>query len=235
MYPRLRVKELEARQEVAAACLLRVIESLSLEDKGPATSAVSDHINKGNIDSNKSYTRNPRPSFKIEHSPSTFILNEKTVKGVDEDNRSNIWADSVPRPRAVLSSPDNDDIIGTQNKRIQERRRLAKEQASDNNGKTNKHNPVTANRTAASNKPSSYINNLHNDHKVDEIRRPSNLKTRIQLKTTTNVDLKVVKAYRNTPPTESANRKKGVFNEVGACNGYPKIKCSASSNQSQEH
>ncbi|XP_030476276.1 uncharacterized protein LOC115693427 isoform X2 [Syzygium oleosum] len=39
----------------------------------------------------------------------------------DEDSKLNIRASAVPRPRAVLSSPDNDVMIGKKNKRIVER------------------------------------------------------------------------------------------------------------------
>ncbi|KAJ4826957.1 hypothetical protein Tsubulata_015803 [Turnera subulata] len=34
----------------------------------------------------------------------------------DEEDRPNIRASSIPRPRAVLSSPDNDAVIGSKNK-----------------------------------------------------------------------------------------------------------------------
>ncbi|CAK9139557.1 unnamed protein product [Ilex paraguariensis] len=39
--------------------------------------------------------------------------NNKKVVG---DNKPNIRASSVPRPRAVLSSPDNDGVIGSKNR-----------------------------------------------------------------------------------------------------------------------
>lgn len=41
--------------------------------------------------------------------------NNKT-KTVSAENRKNVRASSVPRPRAVLSSPDNDGIIGSKTK-----------------------------------------------------------------------------------------------------------------------
>lgn len=42
---------------------------------------------------------------------------EKNIKEIDEeDDRLNIRASPIPRPRAVLSSPDNDGVIGSKNK-----------------------------------------------------------------------------------------------------------------------
>lgn len=45
----------------------------------------------------------------------------KSESTSDEDSKLNIRASTVPRPRAVLSSPDNDVMIGKKNKRIVER------------------------------------------------------------------------------------------------------------------
>ncbi|GLU08236.1 hypothetical protein SLE2022_251600 [Rubroshorea leprosula] len=41
---------------------------------------------------------------------------EKDNKGDQEENRPNIRVSSIPPPRAVLSSPDNDEVIGNRNK-----------------------------------------------------------------------------------------------------------------------
>ncbi|KAK9087761.1 hypothetical protein Syun_030155 [Stephania yunnanensis] len=49
--------------------------------------------------------------------------NNKTVV---EESRPNIRASSVPRPRAVLSSPDNDEIIGKRKQLSQDRSSLLK-------------------------------------------------------------------------------------------------------------
>lgn len=239
MYPRVRVKELEdpVPRQVAAGYLFRVIESLSLEDNGLTKSAVSDHISKDKIDSNKSYTRNPRLNSKDWLTPSASTLKEKSAKGCDEENISNTKADSVPRPRAVLSSPDNDDIIGNQNKRIQEWRRPTKGQASDNNRMINRHNPVTGKRTSSTQR--SYMktqaNNSYSIHKT-EIQKAFNLKSHIQ-PNTDNRDLKQSQMCRKTPLRanhsdailqSSSDHKRSVFNEISASNGYPKIKGSDS-------
>ncbi|XP_060671385.1 uncharacterized protein LOC132803148 [Ziziphus jujuba] len=41
---------------------------------------------------------------------------EKKNEKFEEDNQQNIGASSIPRPRAVLSSPNNDVIIGNKNR-----------------------------------------------------------------------------------------------------------------------
>ncbi|KAL2463521.1 uncharacterized protein Fot_53177 [Forsythia ovata] len=61
------------------------------------------------------------PGSHVPKSPTSTIsaskgeANNKT-KTVLEENRKNVRASSVPRPRAVLSSPDNDGIIGSKTK-----------------------------------------------------------------------------------------------------------------------
>ncbi|XVF38537.1 hypothetical protein REPUB_Repub20aG0110500 [Reevesia pubescens] len=41
---------------------------------------------------------------------------EKKKKNIDEEDRPNIRVSSTPRPRAVISSPDNDAVIGNKNR-----------------------------------------------------------------------------------------------------------------------
>ncbi|XP_060671236.1 uncharacterized protein LOC132803348 [Ziziphus jujuba] len=41
---------------------------------------------------------------------------EKKNEKFEEDNQQNIGASSIPRPRAVLSSPNNDVVIGNKNR-----------------------------------------------------------------------------------------------------------------------
>lgn len=64
---------------------------------------------------------NSKPHPKNLLTPSTAPSKGNTDVGSDDDNKINIRASSVPRPRAVLSSPDNDGIIGSQNQRIREK------------------------------------------------------------------------------------------------------------------
>ncbi|PON44370.1 hypothetical protein PanWU01x14_267590 [Parasponia andersonii] len=44
-----------------------------------------------------------------------------------KDSKPNVRASSVPRPRAVLSSPDNDGMIGSRNKLVDKRGSALKE------------------------------------------------------------------------------------------------------------
>ncbi|XP_062079687.1 uncharacterized protein LOC133784283 [Humulus lupulus] len=56
---------------------------------------------------------------------STMELNSASKvekkRPVVKDSKPNLGASSVPRPRAVLSSPDNDGLIGSRNKLLKER------------------------------------------------------------------------------------------------------------------
>ncbi|XP_012077601.1 uncharacterized protein LOC105638418 [Jatropha curcas] len=66
----------------------------------------------------------PTPTARIPKSyvPNIVLPAESASEGadkkgdVDEENRPKIRASSVPRPRAVISSPDNDAVIGNKNK-----------------------------------------------------------------------------------------------------------------------
>ncbi|PON38171.1 hypothetical protein PanWU01x14_314640 [Parasponia andersonii] len=51
---------------------------------------------------------------------------EKDNNKLDEDSEQNIRASSIPRPRAVLSSPDNDLAIGNKNRCKKERSSVLK-------------------------------------------------------------------------------------------------------------
>lgn len=51
---------------------------------------------------------------------------EKNNEKSYDDNKSNIRASPVPRPRAVLSSPDNDVMIGSKNRTKRERSSVLK-------------------------------------------------------------------------------------------------------------
>ncbi|XP_068663887.1 uncharacterized protein [Aristolochia californica] len=127
MYPKVKVREevepVAAAEEVRSALGLKAFESLSLDNpSGPDNSPqslpripesyvpnmpkLSVAVKKGN--KSKDFIRNRSP-------PS--LLKEKNNKSEhDDDNPSNIRASSVPRPRAVLSSPDNDGVIGSRNR-----------------------------------------------------------------------------------------------------------------------
>ncbi|KAG9445745.1 hypothetical protein H6P81_011873 [Aristolochia fimbriata] len=60
---------------------------------------------------------NKSKEFAQHRSPPSLLM-EKNNKSADEDDedRPNIRASPVPRPRAVLSSPDNDGFVGSRNR-----------------------------------------------------------------------------------------------------------------------
>ncbi|KAK1266557.1 hypothetical protein QJS04_geneDACA000083 [Acorus gramineus] len=62
--------------------------------------------------------RIPKPTF----SGSKVKNNQEK----NEDSRTNIRASSAPRPRAVISSPDNDGMIGSQNEKSSARRTIVR-------------------------------------------------------------------------------------------------------------
>ncbi|KAI3413009.1 uncharacterized protein J3R85_016650, partial [Psidium guajava] len=54
----------------------------------------------------------------MQNAPRYPVSEGKSESTSDEESKLNIRASTVPRPRAVLSSPDNDVMIGKKNKRI---------------------------------------------------------------------------------------------------------------------
>ncbi|CAI9776028.1 unnamed protein product [Fraxinus pennsylvanica] len=82
--------------------------------------------------------------------------NNKT-KTVSAENRKNVRASSVPRPRAVLSSPDNDGIIGSKTKT----RRELHPSTKSHNTCQNRHtqHKVFPRSTAAESFGSTLVNN----------------------------------------------------------------------------
>ncbi|KAL1544919.1 hypothetical protein AAHA92_21708 [Salvia divinorum] len=60
----------------------------------------------------------PRPVVRVPHSyvplppPPSFYISKGETNKKNADDQKSLRATSAPRPRAVLSSPDNDEIIG---------------------------------------------------------------------------------------------------------------------------
>ncbi|KAF8388286.1 hypothetical protein HHK36_026952 [Tetracentron sinense] len=131
VYPKVKVREqaqddqIVAREkEESSSLLLEILESLSLQDRcSPGFSSVTD--------SAKEYQNDSPPS--VARIPESYIPNlamplisgskgaGKNNKESKDDTRPNIGSSSVLRPRAVLSSPDNDGMIGSKNKLTRER------------------------------------------------------------------------------------------------------------------
>ncbi|XP_008796380.1 uncharacterized protein LOC103711855 [Phoenix dactylifera] len=132
MYPQLKVREQEdtnMTQEEATSYPPRIMESLSVEVHSSSGDPTSNHGKMSENDPPSSdakiYSSHPKNLL----ASSSYTSKGKNSQSTDEDNRTNIRASSVPRPRAVLSSPDNDDIIGNQNRLIKERHTLLKRQS----------------------------------------------------------------------------------------------------------
>ncbi|OMO95340.1 hypothetical protein COLO4_15964 [Corchorus olitorius] len=64
---------------------------------------------------------------------------EKNKKKSDEEDRPNIRVNSTPRPRAVISSPDNDAVIGHKNRIKEEDRKALKNCTVQNRHTTRNH------------------------------------------------------------------------------------------------
>ncbi|KAK3193448.1 hypothetical protein Dsin_024758 [Dipteronia sinensis] len=113
MYPRPRVRAKEQEQEDGQVCLphdrgslmfLRLLESLSLQDRSLPE---ENHCNSS--PANAKVTKTCVPSVKSEL---VSASKEKNNKASKQSGR----AISILRPRAVLSSPENDGMIGNKNK-----------------------------------------------------------------------------------------------------------------------
>ncbi|PIA40002.1 hypothetical protein AQUCO_02500013v1 [Aquilegia coerulea] len=126
MYPRVKVRvqeepekdQYEVQKENSSLLLLNNFNSPSSNDNlltGNECASVSPSP-VARIP--KSYV----PSFTTPSISSSKGKNDKEI----EDKRPNIRASSVPPPRAVLSSPDNDGIIGNRNQLTGERHTIMK-------------------------------------------------------------------------------------------------------------
>lgn len=89
---------------------LKDIQFLSLQDSSLAVKRHQD-------DSPQVTARIPKSFVPRVLIPSLSTFKEDDRKS-NEENRPNIRASSVPRPRAVLSSPENDAITGSKNKNV---------------------------------------------------------------------------------------------------------------------
>ncbi|MQL81322.1 hypothetical protein Taro_013796 [Colocasia esculenta] len=125
VYPRVKVGEqVDPKSfQVTTDLLLKVAESLSREGGHPSNVPASKQGNSKSYSSSQ-HSAISSPCLSNLSSPSVFNGSEGRKKeGLDQDKKHNVRASSVPRPRAVLSSPDNDDMIGHQNRLLRERER----------------------------------------------------------------------------------------------------------------
>ncbi|XP_057960120.1 uncharacterized protein LOC131152313 [Malania oleifera] len=114
VYPKVKVREQE-QDDQSAEQDIDSSETEYLEDSSHIIAKIP-----------KTYVPNlPTPKISVSKgaisSMPCYSLQRKKEKKADEDDKSNIRASSVPRPRAVLSSPENDGMIGNQNRTKAER------------------------------------------------------------------------------------------------------------------
>ncbi|XP_052206414.1 uncharacterized protein LOC127810875 isoform X2 [Diospyros lotus] len=112
MYPKVKVRE-EEDDDVINVHALDGLQSLSIHD-------VDSPVREFEDDSPASIVRIPKSYIPGATSPTIPLSrgegeNDSKKKAL-EDKKTNTRASSVPRPRAVLSSPDNDVMIRSRNK-----------------------------------------------------------------------------------------------------------------------
>lgn len=218
MYPQVRVRKSEDQvsEQVAAAYLLKFIESLSLKGRESTLIPHADQERKVDPKSSGVITS---PTSEGRPKPTT-ALEGKNTNGSDEDKRSNIRASSVPPPRAVLSSPDNDGIVGHQNKRIQGRRIPVNGQEPDN-----RHGPLsqcsrTCSKVDVSNARAKRASFNSNVIEGKAKRLPFSLNMQTQSRTHI-CDVKTAKRSSGESSSDSS-----AAGDARGHNAYPKIKCS---------
>ncbi|XP_071940668.1 uncharacterized protein [Coffea arabica] len=110
MYPKVKVREQEDYDDQYE------FETRSLQSlKTPECFSLNDFSSPDN--SPTSVVRVPR--FDSSTSVSSLVIKgaiSNRKQKLLEENKTNIRASPIPRPRAVLSSPDNDQMIGSKNK-----------------------------------------------------------------------------------------------------------------------
>ncbi|EOX94329.1 Uncharacterized protein TCM_003916 isoform 1 [Theobroma cacao] len=115
MYPRVRVKErveeddhFPSSKDSESFLFLRLLESVSKQEK------------ENQINSPPSVARIAKAYVTSlvtkSLSASEGVGSVQNNKQIGKDTKSNTKANSIPAPRAVLSSPDNDGMIGSRNK-----------------------------------------------------------------------------------------------------------------------
>lgn len=101
-YPKVKVREQDDQEDLKGSSLL----SMNDDSFFPV---------KEYEDISPSYVAKIPPSYEPNGLLSTTSVSEEAVeddKNSEELDRMNIRASSIPRPRAILSSPDNDVMIG---------------------------------------------------------------------------------------------------------------------------
>ncbi|RWW36057.1 hypothetical protein BHE74_00058946 [Ensete ventricosum] len=117
MYPRIKVREQEDQtiKEEELSLVMRIIENLSIEVQPSLRNSAKYYDTESGNDPPLWHAKFHESPLKGLRASSISTSKGKNAKIINEDNKTKKRASSVPRPRAVLSSPDNDDLIGKQN------------------------------------------------------------------------------------------------------------------------
>ncbi|XP_020113465.1 uncharacterized protein LOC109727697 isoform X1 [Ananas comosus] len=132
VYPQVKVRAEEAPLPVGlfeepTSIIPRAIESLSLEGHSSSRTQAKCGTNSENnppLRYEKSLLKSFPQSFN-----STFIV--IASRPVGENTGTNAKVSFISRPRAVLSSPDNDDLIGNQNRKHEGKSPHSKKQSTN--------------------------------------------------------------------------------------------------------
>ncbi|XP_074338162.1 uncharacterized protein LOC141675724 [Apium graveolens] len=115
MYPKVKVRD-EAQdgdEDDYTTRFFKALDALSLHNfPSPPVKELEDNSPPSVVRIPKSYISKPVMPMAPVSKGSAKSINRKIV----EEEKQNIRASSVPRPRAVLSSPDNDGILKSQQK-----------------------------------------------------------------------------------------------------------------------
>ncbi|KAK1362627.1 hypothetical protein POM88_047101 [Heracleum sosnowskyi] len=119
MYPKVKVRD-EAQdvdEDDYATRFYKALDALSLQNfPSPPVKELEDNSLPSVVRIPKSYVSKPIMPLAPVSKGSAKSINRKIV----EEEKQNIRASSVPRPRAVLSSPDNDGLLKSKQKSRQE-------------------------------------------------------------------------------------------------------------------
>ncbi|KAJ4722799.1 Atp-dependent rna helicase dbp-7 [Melia azedarach] len=169
MYPKVRVREEKFRDDEHVAVGLQMVESLYLH---VPSSPEKEHRDGSAI----FIARVPKsplqnlvpPTISTSKDDSTSSTEaEKNYEKIVEKEKPNIKATPVMRPRAVLSSPDNDAVIGNKNRIKAERPKVLRKHDMVPNRHVNAQCKVSPTHISCNNQIDTTFSNDAPDNKSD--------------------------------------------------------------------
>ncbi|KAI5566062.1 hypothetical protein BDE02_14G161900 [Populus trichocarpa] len=126
MYPKIKVRKQEEDEESSPPNDHVSTPSLRVKSESPSVEGCGSHASEeeNQSDSSPSMARFAKPYFVRNLKARPFSASKGKLKDnrrIGENRKLSFGAKSALRPRAVLSSPDNDGIIGKRNKWKNER------------------------------------------------------------------------------------------------------------------